>query len=41
MPKNEASIKVLTKGRFKFLRYEQALLRNHYELEAEDMFCVS
>jgi ribosomal-protein-alanine N-acetyltransferase len=41
MPENEASIRVLTKCGFKFLRYEQALLRNHYELEAEDMFCVS
>ena len=36
MPENEASIRVLTKCGFKFLRYEPALLRNHYELGAED-----
>jgi len=36
MPENKASIRVLTKCGFKFLRYEPALLRNHYELEAED-----
>jgi len=35
-PENEASIRVLAKCGFKFLRYEPALLRNHYELEAED-----
>ncbi len=35
-PENEASIKVLTKCGFKFLRYEPALLRNHYQLAAMD-----
>ena len=35
-PENKASIRVLTKCGFKFLRYEPALLRNHYELEAKD-----
>lgn len=37
MPENEASIRVLTKCGFKFLRYEPTLLRNHYELRAEDV----
>jgi [ribosomal protein S5]-alanine N-acetyltransferase len=32
-PENEASIRVLAKCGFKFLRYEPTLLRNHYELE--------
>jgi ribosomal-protein-alanine N-acetyltransferase len=36
MPENQTSIRVLTKCGFKFLRYEPALLRNHYELEAKD-----
>jgi [ribosomal protein S5]-alanine N-acetyltransferase len=36
MPENEASIRVLTKCGFKFLRYEPALRRNHYELPAEE-----
>ena len=35
-PENEASIRVLTKCGFKFLRYEPALRRNHYELRAEE-----
>lgn len=36
MPENEASNKVLRKCGFKLLRYEPALRRNHYELQAED-----
>ena len=36
MPKNEPSIKVLTKCGFNLLRYEPALRRNHYELQAGD-----
>lgn len=36
MPENEASIRVLTKCGFIFLRYEPALLRNHYEVQAEE-----
>lgn len=36
MPENEASIKVLTKCGFKLLRYEPALRRNHYDLQAGD-----
>jgi putative acetyltransferase len=35
MPLNDASIRVLTKCGFKFIRYEPALQRNHYEAIAE------
>ena len=40
-PENEASIRVLAKCGFKFLRYEPALVRNHYELEAEDWMALT
>jgi ribosomal-protein-alanine N-acetyltransferase len=36
MPENQASARVLEKCGFKFLRYEPALARNHYDLRAED-----
>jgi RimJ/RimL family protein N-acetyltransferase len=36
MPENQASARVLKKCGFKFLRYEPALDRNHYELRTED-----
>jgi ribosomal-protein-alanine N-acetyltransferase len=36
IPENQASSRVLKKCGFKFLRYERALDRNHYELRAED-----
>jgi RimJ/RimL family protein N-acetyltransferase len=35
-PENEASNRVLKKCGFQLLRYEPVLLRNHYELRAED-----
>ncbi len=41
MPENEASIRVLTKCGFKFLRYEPTLLRNHYELREEDWMALT
>lgn len=36
MPQNHASAQVLKKCGFKFLRYEPALERNHYELQRAD-----
>ena len=36
MPENRASARVLEKCRFKFLRYESILQRNHYALRVED-----
>lgn len=35
-PENHASIRVLEKCGFKFLRYESALKRNHYEVRRDD-----
>jgi len=35
-PQNHASIRVLDKCGFKFLRYEPSLERNHYEVRRED-----
>jgi [ribosomal protein S5]-alanine N-acetyltransferase len=40
-PENEASIRVLAKCGLKILRYEPALLRNHYELEAKDRMALT
>lgn len=36
MPENHGSIRVLEKCGFKFLRFEPALARNHYEVRRED-----
>jgi [ribosomal protein S5]-alanine N-acetyltransferase len=38
MPENLASLRVLEKCGFHFLRYEPALERNHYEVRMEDFY---
>jgi [ribosomal protein S5]-alanine N-acetyltransferase len=38
MPENLASVRVLEKCGFHFLRYEPALERNHYELRMEEFY---